>query len=209
MKAPVGSVMWTGSTLHVLAALLFAVSAACGTAVPAARPPLTRPTQTEAPLGPGDTFEVSVYGEKDLSGKYRVANDGTINFPLVGSIAVAGLRAPEVANRIREALISGEILRAPTVSVEVTEQISKRITVLGAVKLSGGYPLIAGMTALQAITAAGGLTPVARGDSVVLTRRVNGVLKRFKVPVESITEGQAEDVPLQAGDILFVPDRIF
>jgi polysaccharide export outer membrane protein len=62
---------------------------------------------------------------------------------------------------------------------------------------------------IEAIGAAGGLTALASGNSAILTRRVDGQLKRFKVPVESISEGEAEDFTLQSGDIVFVPERIF
>jgi protein involved in polysaccharide export with SLBB domain len=176
---------------------------------PAARPPVRTEAPVEAPLGPGDTFEVAVYGETDLSGKHRIADDGTINFPLVGRVEAAGLTSISLASRIREQLMAKDVLRAPNVSITVLEQVSKRFSVLGAVSKPGGYPFVPGMTALQAISVAGGLSPIARGDSVVLTRRVNGSLKRFKVPVESITEGQAEDVAIEPGDILFVPERVF
>ena len=189
-------------------AALFALEA-CASGRPAARPPVRTELPTEAPLGPGDSFEVSVYGEADLSGKHHVADDGSFNYPLVGRIEVAGLGAAAVADRIREALVSRDILRAPNVSVTITEQVSKRFSVLGAVGKPGSYPFVPGTTALQAITLAGGLSPIARGDSVVLTRRVQGDLKRFNVPVESITEGEAEDIPVEPGDILFVPERIF
>jgi len=163
----------------------------------------------EEALGPGDTFDVSVYGEADLSGKHRVANDGSFNFPLVGRIEVAGDGPADVAEKIRAALVERDVLRAPNVSVTIVEQVSRRVSVLGAVVRPGGYPIVTGMTALQAIGAAGGLTALARGDGVVLTRRVGGALKRFNVPIESISEGESEDVPLEAGDILFVPERVF
>jgi polysaccharide export outer membrane protein len=187
---------------------LLAALAACSSATPA-RPPLRTDPPSEAPLGPGDSFDVVVYGEADLSGKYRVADDGSINFPLVGRIEAAPLLAPELANRIRDGLIERQILRSPNVTVTITEQVSKKFSVLGAVSKPGSFPYVPGTTALQGISIAGGLSPIARGDSVVLTRRVDGDLKRFSIPVESITEGQAEDIPLEAGDILFVPERIF
>ena len=94
-------------------------------------------------------------------------------------------------------------------SIKTTRVGFEKFSVLGAVAKPGSYPFVAGTTALQAITLAGGLSAIARGDSVVLTRRLNGSLKRFSVPVESITEGEAEDIPIEPGDILFVPERIF
>lgn len=160
-------------------------------------------------LGPGDTFEVNVYGEEDLSGKHRVAEDGSINFPLVGRLEVAGRGPAEIAEAIRAALQDRKLLRDPHVSVFLLEQTSAQISVMGAVAKPGSYQLTRGMTIVQAISLAGGLTPIARGNDTIVTRKMDGQLQRFKVPVESISEGRANDFPLEAGDIVFVPERIF
>src|SRR5262249_40056266 len=66
--------------------------------------PVTSSSAQDMTLGPGDTFEVSVYDEKELSGKYRVADDGTINFPLIGPVQAGGRRPTAVASAIQEAL---------------------------------------------------------------------------------------------------------
>jgi protein involved in polysaccharide export with SLBB domain len=167
------------------------------------------PAQTESTLGPGDTFEVTVYGEEDLSGKYRISEDGTINFPFVGRIQVADKSQSAIADLIQAALADKQILRKPLVSVFLLEQTSKHISVMGAVAKPGGQPLTSGMTIIDAISSAGGLTPIASGDNTIVTRRVEGKLQRYKVPVESITEGHTDDFQLQEGDIVFVPERIF
>ena len=65
------------------------------------------------------------------------------------------------------------------------------------------------MTIIDAISNAGGLTPIASGNNTIVTRRVNGKLQRYKVQVDKISEGHAEDFKLQEGDIVFVPERIF
>ncbi len=165
--------------------------------------------EDDAMLGPGDVFEVSVYGEKELSGKHRIAEDGSIGFPLVGKVPVAGKTPSEVAATLQAKLKEGQILKEPYVQVFVLEQVSKRIIVMGAVSKPGAIGVIPGITVMQAISSSGGLTEVAAGDSTVVTRRVRGELKRFKVPVKSIVEGRAEDFPLQSGDIIFVPERVF
>jgi len=160
-------------------------------------------------LGPGDTFEVSVYGEEDLSGKHRVAEDGSINFPLVGRIEVAGRGPAEIATAIRSALLERKLFRDPHVSVFLLEQTSAQVSVVGAVTKPGGFPLTRDMTIIQAIGAAGGLTALASGDNTIVTRKAEGQLKRFLVPVDAITEGRVQDFSLEAGDIVFVPERIF
>jgi polysaccharide export outer membrane protein len=166
-------------------------------------------TTTNSNLGVGDTFEVSVYGEEDLSGKHRVSEDGSINFPLVGRVEVAGKGAAEIAALIENALRDRKLLREPHVSVFLLEQTSANVSVVGAVSKPGSYPLTRGMTIVQAISAAGGLTALASGDNTIVTRKAEGALKRFQVPVDAIAEGRVNDFQLEAGDIVFVPERIF
>ncbi len=167
------------------------------------------PSEPVAALGPGDSFEVSVYGQADLSGKYRIDEDGSINFPLVGRIACAGKAPGAIATTIQDQLAQKQILRDPHVSVFLLAQTSKQISVMGAVSKPGSFPLTTGMTIIQAISAAGGLTQLASGNSTIVTRHANGHLQRFKVAVDRISEGREEDFTLQDGDIVFVPERIF
>jgi polysaccharide export outer membrane protein len=150
-----------------------------------------------------------VYGEEDLSGKHQIAEDGTIRFPLVGRIEAAGKGPVEIADAIRAALTARQILRDPHVSVFLLDQSSKQVSVMGAVAKPGRYPLTTGMTVIEAIGSAGGLTALASGNSTIVTRRVDGKLQRFKVLAESISEGRADDFKLSNGDIVFVPERVF
>jgi polysaccharide export outer membrane protein len=184
---------------------------ALGACASSSRPPVTiaPAAPQDYTLGAGDTFEVSVYGEEDLSGKYRIAEDGTINFPLVGRIAVGGEPPGEIANSIQTALLEKNILRDPHVSVFMLEQTSKHVALAGSVAKPGSYPLTAGMTVIDAISAAGGLSSLASGNHTIVTRRVGGKLQRYTVEVEKIIEGTAEDFSLQDGDIVYVPERVF
>ena len=171
--------------------------------------PATAPAAQDMTLGPGDTFEVAVYDEKDLSGKYRVADDGSINFPLVGRVDVAGRTPTAIQKIIQDSLREKQLLRSPSVSIFVLEYASKRINVVGAVQRPGSLPWTAGMGVVQAISVAGGLTPLAAGNDTIVTRREAGRPKRYKVSVRRITEGQEADFILEAGDIVYVPERIF
>lgn len=187
------------------------VSAACASSPSSSRPPPSAPAagSTDALLGAGDVFEVRVYNEKELSGEYRVGPDGNIDFPFIGQVQVQGLAPSEVSQRIATLLREGEYLRSPQVSVFVKAYSSKRISVSGAVGKDGTFPMESGLTVVQAISIAGGFTPLASQNSVVVTRRVDGKLKRYHIRVEDITEGRAEDFTLQAGDIIYVPERLF
>lgn len=167
------------------------------------------PATDDTTLGPGDVFSVRVYGEEAMSGSHQVAPDGTISFPLLGSVPVAGLEPTEVAKRIQTELRERDLMRNPHVSVYVDEYASKRISVVGAVENPGTFPLEPGMTVVQAISMAGGFSNLADRDGTVVTRRLNEKIVRYRVPVEKVQRGQAEDIEVAAGDIIFVPERLF
>lgn len=184
---------------------------------PGCRPPSATPedlrnvsSSENTELGPGDSFDVAVFGEEELSHGYRVARDGSIDFPLVGRIEVAGLEPPAVADRIEARLREERILVRPYVSVTVTEYASKRITVMGAVSSAGQFPVSPGLTVVQAISLAGGFTALAARNDTVLTRQgADGQPRRFRIAADEISRGREQDVPVQAGDIIFVPERAF
>lgn len=167
------------------------------------------PATDDTTLGPGDVFSVRVYGEDELSGSHQVAPDGTINFPLLGAVAVNGLEPPAVAREIQRLLKDGNLLRSPHVSVYVEQYASKRVSVVGAVANPGTFALEPGMTVVQVISMAGGFSSLADRDGTVVTRRVDGRTVRYRVPVAKVTKGQAEDFKVAAGDIIFVPERLF
>lgn len=200
---------WQGrrETIVRAMAVLVVLGGCAGSAPPP--PVMPAPSEPDTAIGPGDTFEVSVYGEGDLSGKHRIGADGMIDFPLVGRISVGGKKPHEIADAIRKALADKQILRDPHVSVFLLEQAPRQIAVVGSVAKPGSFPIVRAMSLIEAISLAGGLTPLASGNNTIVTRRVEGQLKRFKIPVDSISEGRSEDFQLQAGDIVFVPERIF
>lgn len=164
-----------------------------------------RSASASAALAPGDIFEVRVYREPDLSGVFQVAPDGTIDFPLLGSIRVEGLTSSQISAVIREGLAQGYI-REPFVTVTVKEFQSRRVYVLGQVEKAGTFRYEEGMTIIQLITLAGGFTRAARRNNVVVTRTENGVEKRIVVAVDEIAEGKAKNFLLRPGDIVFVPE---
>jgi polysaccharide export outer membrane protein len=190
-------------------AVLWTAAAACGSGAPQKALPAHAPIANDTTLRSGDSFDITVYGEPDLSGKHRVDEDGAITFPLIGKLMVDGKSAVQVADLVREALLQHNILRSPNVSVYVVERRSKQVTFMGAVAKPGTYPMGRDMSLIQALGAAGGLTPLARGSEAVLTRLAGDSRQRFRVDIESITEGRGADFSLQAGDIIYVPERVF
>jgi len=200
---------WSSRLLLITALVLLAFgSSACsnrGVQATEVPPPATDDTT----LGPGDVFSVRVYGEDAMTGSHQVAPDGTINFPLLGAIEVSGLEPTQVAKKIQTELRERDLLRNPHVSVYVEAYSSKLVSVVGAVANPGTFPLEPGMTVVQAISMAGGFSSLADRDGTVVTRHVGDEIIRYRVPVARVTKGQAEDIEVAAGDIIFVPERLF
>jgi polysaccharide export outer membrane protein len=171
------------------------------------KPVLPGPVDTS--LGVGDSFEVRVFGEQDLSGQYRVGSEGNIDFPLVGVVHVEGLDAQGAAKAIADKLREGHYLRTPQVTVLVKEQTSKKVYVLGQVGHPGTFSYTPSMSVVEAITVAGGFTGLAAKNDTTITRSREGRKTIVRAPVADIGEGKAPNVYLEPGDIISVPERIF
>lgn len=196
------SVSWVSSMLLL---------GACGgsRAPEPAIPSATESALPDTTLGPGDVFDIRVFGEEDLSSTFRVASDGSIDFPLLGVVIVDGKTPTEVAKIVEQGLRDGDFLKSPQVSIFVKEYNSKKISVFGQVKQPGTFPYRDGMSVVEAISQAGGFTSMARKNDTTVIRVVEGNKERFQVPVEAIGEGRAPNFVLRTGDIVFIPERIF
>ncbi|TPV92570.1 MAG: polysaccharide export protein [Myxococcales bacterium FL481] len=172
--------------------------------VAAPRPPIGQPPKVSPALVPGDLFEVRVFDEEQLSGTFQVQDDGTIQFPLLGRLEVAGRTQAQLAEAIRMGLAQG-YLREPHVTVVVKERQNFEVSVLGQVNEPGSFPWVDRLTLVQAISTAGGLTSMAASKRIRLTRTTDEGRTTFEVSLEAITEGVAEDLFLHPGDIVFVP----
>ncbi|MBK8011030.1 MAG: polysaccharide biosynthesis/export family protein [Deltaproteobacteria bacterium] len=159
-------------------------------------------------LAPGDLVDVRVFRENELNGTYAIAADGSIVFPLVGRVVIAG-KAPEAAaDTIRTALGNG-FLKDPFVTLLVRERNSLKVHVLGQVKQSGTFDFRPGMTIIEAITKAGGFTRLSSANSVRVTRTVGDEEEVFHVRAGDIGEGKAPNFELEPGDIVNVPEALF
>ena len=180
-----------------------------GPSIDAQSPAVQRaPVLPASALGPGDVFEVRVFQEADLSGAYRVAADGSIDFPLCGRLALGGLSAAAAAETITNCL-KPRFLKNPQVSVFIREFNSRKVFVFGEVQKPGTFTYEDNMSVVQAVTLAGGFTRLAAKNSCTVTRVIDGQEKRIKVPVEDVGAGRAPNFALQPGDILFVPESLF
>jgi polysaccharide export outer membrane protein len=122
-------------------------------------------------LGVGDQLRVITFGEERLTDDFRVSENGTIAFPLIGSEKAAGLTTDELGKKIAKELQDHQLLRDPSVSVEVTAY--RPVAVLGEVARPGEYPFRPGMTMLTAVAIAGGFTYRAVQDYSYVVRQDN------------------------------------
>ena len=161
-------------------------------------------------LGPGDQFEILIVGEEKLPQSYLVEPDGTVNFPWIKRQQVAGLEPSALAEKVRLLLVEKRFLSDPTVLVTVRAYNSKHVTLGGAVAKPGDVPFFPGLTLYHLITSSGGFGSSANRDNVLVTRKTaDGKRVTVSFAVEDIAEGRAPDVPLQAGDNVYVYDRPF
>lgn len=161
-------------------------------------------------VGPGDVFEVYILGEKEIPKEFRVQPDGTIDFPYLDRITVAGLEPQQIEELLKKELVERRILVSPQVTLIVKQYNSKKVSVVGAVQKPGSLPWTEGMKLIDAISLAGGLTSLADGDHVRITRNVEASRTvTATVSVDDITDGKLQDIPLQAGDTIKVDQRVF
>jgi polysaccharide export outer membrane protein len=201
-------IRWTRNTLCVLLYSCVVFVAACGSGSRLQGVSLPQPTERNV-IGPGDVFTMEIVGEKDLPREYQVASDGTVDLPYLHTLKVTDLEAQELARLIREKLIEAKVLADPSVVVQIRAFASRQVILLGQVVRPGTVQLHPGMTLLQAISVAGGLSAVANSDHVNLTRKTEKGQQTVNVSVGDIIDGKAPDIPLQAGDQIFVHERIF
>jgi len=167
-------------------------------------PPLPEDLPDAGVIGPMDVLDIRVYDEPELSGEYRIDADGTVTFPFLGGVQLAGMTPNETATLIAEGLANGYIVD-PVVSVFVKEANSRRVYVLGHVKKPGSFPYSDGMTLVAAIALAGGVETGGAANRTKIARQIEGQELRFTVQLEKIANGEKPDVVLMPSDIVYVP----
>ena len=124
-------------------------------------------------IAPRDQLTVVVFGVEALSGKFPVGADGSITFPHLGSVPVAGLGTRDVEAQLTKMLKDGGYLLNPQVTVELVQTANKRVIVTGAVRSPGQLPYGGELSLFEALALAGSPTPEA-GDLVLILRNQDG-----------------------------------
>jgi len=155
-------------------------------------------------IGASDEITVNVWKETTLSGSLLVRPDGMISMPLLGDVQASGLTPLQLADQIQTKL--KKYVQNPNVSVVVSQIHSKVVYLLGEVGKKGPIEMTPGMTLLEAIGSAGGLTDFANAKKIYILRDEAG--KHEKIPVQykaALKGDSALNLVLKAGDTIVVP----
>ena len=197
--------------VFLLAALAGAVVAPAQSdlAAEAASPELPAGLQATEPdtyrVGYGDIIGVSVWREADVSVQsVEVRSDGKITVPLVKEVYVLGLTVPEVEAELTRKF--RRFINNPVVTVIVRQVNSRKVYLLGGVAQAGEMQLEAGMSVLQCIAKAGGLTDYAKKKKIYVVREVGGQRQKIPYDYKAVIAGEAEDLQLRPGDMIVIPD---
>jgi len=178
----------------------------------------TAPTEAAYVIALTDRVRIEVFGESDLSAIVRVDAAGTVNLNMVGEVRIAGLTVSEAQRAVEAAYRDGRYLRNPQVTINVEEYAPREVIIQGEVRQPGRYnlPVESSWTVVDLISRAQGLTDIARGSSVTVSRTgPDGRRQVFTIDAEAIIKGKrgANDgdslMRLQPGDVINVPQRLF
>ncbi|MHB8348093.1 MAG: polysaccharide biosynthesis/export family protein [Acidiferrobacterales bacterium] len=156
-------------------------------------------------IQPGDTLAIAVWKEKDLEADALVLPDGTISFPLIGTIQAYGRTVSQIRNEIAVRL--GKYMPDPVVTVSVKQIQGNVIYVIGDVNKPGAFVANSYIDVMQALSLAGGMTPFAADNSIKILRRVNGAETAIRFRYGQVEDGEhlRQNIVLQAGDVVVVP----
>jgi polysaccharide export outer membrane protein len=198
----------------VISLTLALFAAGTGAQTPAQQPPQPADSavQPNYQIGPQDELRITVFDAENLTGAYRVDDDGFITFPLLGRINVGGMTPGAAQEQVRRMLMNGYI-RNPQVRIDVQEYKSQSIFVSGEVRSPAEIRMTGGMTLLKALAQAGSPLSSASSELTIARQKKSSAATGggtpdadvIRVNWRDLQTGKANDVTLQDGDVIFVP----
>jgi len=164
------------------------------------------PAVREYTLGSGDGIRVTVYQNPDLTLETRVSEQGTISFPLLGTVQIGGLAISAAEKRVADGLRSGNFVKQPQVTIIVTQVRGNQVSVLGQVNRPGRYPLeVADVRMTDVLAMAGGVAP-AGADLLTVVGTRNGQPFRAEIDLPRVFGPNArnDDIRVVNGDVIWV-----
>jgi polysaccharide biosynthesis/export protein len=185
--------------------------AAPATAAVVAPAPPAEGVSPDYVIGPGDTLQIFVWRNPELTATVPVRPDGKISTPLVEDMIAVGKNPSALARDVEKVL--GEYVRSPQVNVIVTQPASafSQVKVIGQVRTPQSLPYRDGLTVLDAVLAVGGLGPFAAGNRAKIVRTENGKAKEIPIKVASLINNgdMRHNLALKPGDVLVIPESRF
>jgi polysaccharide export outer membrane protein len=156
-------------------------------------------------LNAGDILDISVWNEEALVKQVVVLPDGMISFPLAGELEAKGQTVTALQSALKVKL--SEYLSDPVVTVSVITVSGNTVHILGKVINPGNFVMSQPLDVIQALSLAGGLSPYAEENNIVVLRRQNGQQEVLPVKYGAIKKGQnlASNIILKSGDVIVIP----
>lgn len=157
----------------------------------------------EPVLGPGDLLEISVFEIPELSQTIRISGAGSVEFPLIGSVAVAGKTTSQAAQIIGDELRHRDFVKNPVVNILVKQFATQGVSVLGEVRKPGVYTIIGPRRLMDVVAEAGGLEPTASSE-IQIQHRGTGEVQNLKLLNTSSDQNFKSNVMISPGDTILV-----
>jgi polysaccharide biosynthesis/export protein len=168
-------------------------------------------SQDDYIIGPGDSIQIFVWRNPELTVTVPVRPDGKITTPLVENMMAVG-KSPSVLARDIEAVLA-EFVRSPQVNIVVNTAVStfSQVKIVGQVRIPQGMPYRQGLRVLDVVLASGGLTDFAAGNRARIVRLVNGKNVETRVKLNDLlNKGDLrQNYELKPGDVLIIPQSMF
>lgn len=201
--------MKTRAWVRGMAVALALLAGTAGYAAEQAEP--ARPVAADYIIGPGDSLEIFVWRNPELSVTIPVRPDGKISTPLVENMVAVGKSPSQLARDIE--VVLAEYVRTPQVNVIIGQAVStfSQVKVVGQVRSPQALPYREGLRVLDIVLATGGLTDFAAPNRARIVREVDGKTVETRVKLGSLlNDGDlSQNFELKPGDVLIVPQSLF
>ena len=175
--------------------------------------------QSDRTVSPRDQLTITVFNEPTLTGKYIVDLDGSFEFPLIGRFKAGGLRAREVELELTK-MLAGDYIKNPQVTVQIEQDASQRVFVMGEVRSPGPYPFAGELSLIEALARAGSTATTAAPQVLVIRPSHSKGSAGPILPADNKSDAEVirinltdlqsggltrSNITLQDGDTVFVP----
>jgi len=182
---------WVGAVLFVLATSLAA--------------DILAQERIEYRVSPGDSIRITIFQNPNMTLEARVAEDGTIAYPLIGRIQIGGMTLPSAESAIAKALEAGKFLNRPQVSIVPLLIIGNQVSVLGLVNRPGRFPLEGSTTRISEVIAIAGGISAAGADTAIVRGTRSGKPYQTEIDIAALFLSKDDnDVVVRPGDVIYV-----